>query len=115
MRGHLQCRDTLAGNEGCPLKTGTTVTRSLVWGNAAMAVILTLADSARSSVLTEHPGKISSGPKTLFGVPGITGHTICRTLTSCSLAYISIIFRSRLSVTPCDYLKPQLLGPDSLE
>ena len=25
MRGHLQCRDTLAGNEGCPLKTGTTV------------------------------------------------------------------------------------------
>ena len=26
MRGHLQCRDTLAGNEGCPLKTGTTVT-----------------------------------------------------------------------------------------
>ena len=27
MRGHLQCRDTLAGNEGCPLKTGTTVLR----------------------------------------------------------------------------------------
>ena len=25
MRGHLQCRDTLAGNQGCPLKTGTTV------------------------------------------------------------------------------------------
>ena len=25
MRGHLQCRDTLAGNEGCPLNTGTTV------------------------------------------------------------------------------------------
>ena len=25
MRGHLQCWDTLAGNEGCPLKTGTTV------------------------------------------------------------------------------------------
>ena len=25
MRGHLQCRDILAGNEGCPLKTGTTV------------------------------------------------------------------------------------------
>ena len=25
MRGHLQCRDTLAGNDGCPLKTGTTV------------------------------------------------------------------------------------------
>ena len=25
MRGHLQYRDTLAGNEGCPLKTGTTV------------------------------------------------------------------------------------------
>ena len=25
MRGHLQCRDTLAGNEGCLLKTGTTV------------------------------------------------------------------------------------------
>ena len=25
MRGHLQCRDTLAGNAGCPLKTGTTV------------------------------------------------------------------------------------------
>ena len=25
MRGHLQCRDNLAGNEGCPLKTGTTV------------------------------------------------------------------------------------------
>ena len=29
MRGHLQCRDTLAGNEGCPLKTGTTVTAFL--------------------------------------------------------------------------------------
>ena len=30
MRGHLQCRDTLAWNEGCPLKTGTTVSRLLV-------------------------------------------------------------------------------------
>ena len=30
MRGHLQCRDTLAGNEGCPLKTGTTVYRCLL-------------------------------------------------------------------------------------
>ena len=29
MRGHLQCRDTLAGNEGCPLKTGTTVAGGL--------------------------------------------------------------------------------------
>ena len=28
MRGHLQCRDTLAGNQGCPLKTGTTVSYS---------------------------------------------------------------------------------------
>ena len=45
-----------------------------------MAVTLTLAANARSSVPTEHPGKISSGPTTLFGVPGITGHTICRTL-----------------------------------
>ena len=45
-----------------------------------MAIILTLAANARSSVPTEHPGKISSGPTTLFGVPGITGHTICRTL-----------------------------------
>ena len=44
-----------------------------------MAVILTLAASARSSVPTEHPGKISSGPTTHFGVPGITGHTVCRT------------------------------------
>ena len=34
-----------------------------------MEAILTLAVSARSS-----------GPTTLFGVPGITGHTICRTL-----------------------------------
>ena len=42
-----------------------------------MAIILTLAANARSSVPTEHPGKISSGPT---GVPGITGHTICRTL-----------------------------------
>ena len=46
----------------------------------ANAIILTLAASARSSVPTEHPGKISSVPTTLFGVPGITGHTICRTL-----------------------------------
>ena len=45
-----------------------------------MAVTLTLAANARSSVPTEHPGKISSGPTILFGVPGITGHTICRTL-----------------------------------
>ena len=45
-----------------------------------MAEILTLAASVRSSVPTEHPGKISSGPTILFGVPGITGHTICRTL-----------------------------------
>ena len=47
-----------------------------------MAVILTLTASARSSDPTEHPGKISSGPATLFGVPGITGHIICLTLTS---------------------------------
>ena len=33
MRGHLQCRDTLAGNEGCPLKTGTTVLVILSLGN----------------------------------------------------------------------------------
>ena len=31
MRGHLQCRDTLAGNEGYPLKTGTTVHTKLHW------------------------------------------------------------------------------------
>ena len=30
MRGHLQCRDTLAGNEGCPLKTGR-----VAWGMTA--------------------------------------------------------------------------------
>ena len=47
-----------------------------------MAVTLTLAASARSSGPTEHPGKISSGPTTLFGVPGITGHTICLTLAT---------------------------------
>ena len=45
-----------------------------------MAVIVTLAASTRSSVPTEHPGKISSGPTTFVGVPGITGHTICPTL-----------------------------------
>ena len=50
------------------------------WDNAAMAVTLTLAASSRPSIPTEHPGKISSGPTTLSGVPGITGHTICRTL-----------------------------------
>ena len=61
--------------------TCSNITRSLLWGNAAKAVILTLVvASARSSVPTEHPGKISSGPTTLFGVLGITGHTICRTL-----------------------------------
>ena len=60
--------------------TCSNITRSLVWGNVAMTVILTLVASARSSVPTEHPGKISSGPTTLFGVPGITGHTICRSL-----------------------------------
>ncbi len=60
--------------------TCSKITRSLVWDNAMMAVILTSVASARSSVPTEHPGKISSGPTTLFGVPGITGHTICRTL-----------------------------------
>ena len=35
-----------------------------------------------ASVPTEHQGKISGGPVTIFGVPGITGHTICRTLSN---------------------------------
>ena len=38
MRGHLQCRDTLAGNEGCPLKTGTTV---LLCSNIILANYIT--------------------------------------------------------------------------
>ena len=53
-------------------------------------------DVARSSVPTEHPGKISSGPTTLFGVPGITGHTICRTLITPALHRTSLA-----SVQPC--------------
>ena len=74
--------------------TCSNITRSLVWGNAAMAVILTLVASARSSVPTEHPGNISSGPTPLFGVPGITGrgHTIFVGL--CTWTYIMLRYNN---------------------
>ena len=59
------------------------------------------------SVPTEHPGKISSGPTILFGVPGITGHTICRTLVTMLVA----TYKKILEVRPqlLSYLLPECM------
>ena len=48
-----------------------------------------------ASVPTEHQGKISGGPITIFGVSGITGHTSCRTMI-CQL-YFRIRYSLRMS------------------
>ena len=90
--------------------TYSNITQSLIWDNATMAVTLTLAANARSSVPTEHPGKISSGPTTLFGVPGITGHTICRTLKMQNIWPMLDLFPAS-TVEPLIYDPPQERPP----
>ena len=44
MRGHLQCRDTLVGNQGCPLKTGTTVVISKHGGKIVDITLKTMVN-----------------------------------------------------------------------
>ena len=65
MRGHLQCRDTLAGNEGCPLKTGTTVPSSF------HSQRLNSVDTSRYQAFG-HPFQVLAGTRMIWAIPAET-------------------------------------------
>ena len=81
MRGHLQCRDTLAGNEGCPLKTGTTVIHAVCSSfpcilslcNAFMWIFSVKADQSElnESDGGRHEGRPRARTKDTFNYLGV--------------------------------------------